>query len=107
MVAKSILLSACVASGLMACTTRPDPEHTGPGPVTIPPPEVSIELPLEQTAPPDFAIAQACLLSTTKSCMELDARPFEPCLVTAKECEREGFGVMKITPPVGPAPARK
>jgi hypothetical protein len=106
MVAKKLVLLGWIASGLMACTTRPDPELIGPTAVAIPPPEVSIELPLEQTAPPDFGIAQACLLSSTKSCMELDSRAFEPCLVNTKECEREGARVMKVMPPVAPAPSR-
>jgi hypothetical protein len=106
MVAKKRVLIGWVAGGLMACTTRPDPELTGPTPDSIPPPEVSIELPLEQIAPPEFGIAQACTLGTTKSCMELDSRAFEPCLVNTKECERDGARIMKVTPPVAPAPSR-
>jgi hypothetical protein len=96
MIAKNIVLFAWVAGGLIACTTRPDPELTGPTPDSIPPPEISVELPLEKKMPHDPGIAQACLLSTTKSCMELDPRAFEPCLVGARNCKDKGEG--GITP---------
>jgi hypothetical protein len=92
MYAKNIALLVCAVSTLIACTTRPDPELAGPGPVSIPPPEVSIELPLEQKMPRDHLIAHACLLSTTKSCMELDPRPFEACLAGSKRCREKGEG---------------
>ena len=92
MYAKNIAQLVCAACILIACTTRPDPELPGPGLVSIPPPEVSIELPLEQRAPREPLVAQACLLSTTKSCMELDSRPFEACLVGAKSCREKGDG---------------
>src|SRR6187397_2762505 len=97
---KNLILFAGVASGLMACTTRPDPELTGPTPDSIPPPEVSIELPLETESQPKYSAAQACLLSSAKSCMELDSRPFEACLVTGKSCEREGARAMPVAPSV-------
>jgi hypothetical protein len=96
MVAKHSILFAWVAGGLMACTTRPDPELPGQTPVAIPPPEISIELPLEQKAPRDPGAAQACLLSTTKSCMALDTRAFQPCLLDARSCQDLGEG--GITP---------
>jgi hypothetical protein len=96
MVAKHSILFAWVAGGLMACTTRPDPELAGPTPDSVPPPEVSIDLPLEQKAPLAPGTARACLLSTTKSCMELDTRAFEPCLLDARSCKDKGEG--GITP---------
>ena len=92
MYAKNIALIVCAVSTLIACTTRPDPELAGPGPVSIPPPEVSIELPLERKMPRDPLKAQACLLGTTKSCMELDPRPFKACLAGAKSCLEKGDG---------------
>jgi len=100
MLAKNVALFAWVAGGLIACTTRPDPELAGPTPASVPPPEISIELPLETESQPKYPAAQACLLSSTKSCMELDSRPFEACLVTGKSCEREGARPMPVAPRV-------
>jgi hypothetical protein len=90
--AKKIGLFVSAVSCLMGCTTRPDPELAGPTAVSIPPPEVSIELPLEQKAPREPLMAQACLLSTAKSCMDLDSRPFEACLAGSKDCRDKGDG---------------
>jgi hypothetical protein len=105
MVAKNVALLACAVGSLMACTTRPDPELAGPTPDHIPPPEVSIELPLEQRLPREPLKAQACLLSTTKSCIELDSRPFEACLVGAKSCSEKGEGgVTPLDAPEAPVP---
>jgi hypothetical protein len=92
MYAKNFVLLASAVSCLLGCTTRPDPELAGPPPVSIPPPEVSIELPLEQKVPRKPLIARACLLSTTKSCTELDPRPFEACLAGSKNCREKGEG---------------
>jgi hypothetical protein len=92
MYAIRITLSACVIVALAACTTRPDPQLTLFSTVAIPPPEVSIELPLEQKLPRDPGLARACRLSSTKSCMELDPRPFEPCLTGTRSCREKGQG---------------
>ena len=96
MIAKNVVLIAWFAGVLIACTTRPDPELAGPTPDSIPPPEISIELPLEQKMPRDPETAHACLLSSSKSCMELDPRPFEACLLGAQNCKEKGEG--GITP---------
>lgn len=49
----------------------------------VPPPEVSIDLPLEvdEKARPKF-----CQLGT--SCLALDPRPFEACLLSTRHCEK-------------------
>jgi hypothetical protein len=47
----------------------------------VPPPEFQRELPLEQ---PPAALGHVCKLGT--SCLDLDPRPFEMCLVDAKHC---------------------
>jgi hypothetical protein len=88
-----VLLACLVAGGTFACT----PQAPYPTDADIPPPEVSIELPLEEA--PRSAI---CRLGSSHSCLEADPRPFEPCLATSKECERDGAGAMKIAPPVLP-----
>jgi hypothetical protein len=101
MIAKALALFACVTlAGLSGCTASPESGQLGPIPATIPQPEISIELPLETELQPKYPPAQACLLSSAKSCMELDSRPFEACLVTGKNCEREGARPMLVAPSV-------
>jgi hypothetical protein len=59
---------------LLGCSTAP---HPAPSPILVvqqvPPPEFQRDLPLEQPR------GHFCQLGT--SCMELDPRPFEACLV--------------------------
>ena len=77
MTAKTVI---CLALGwaMTACSTSRDPSAE---PAPPPPPEITLELPLE---PPPARMARACQLGT--SCLELDERPFEACLVGAKRC---------------------
>ena len=77
------LLGAVAMAALLACST-PQPASvsaTPPGWPVAPPPEVSIDLPLE---PPAQTFARACQLGTT--CLEMDPRPFEPCLLSTTRC---------------------
>ena len=74
--------SAAALTVLLGCST-PQPaavSATPPG-LAVPPPEVSIDLPLE---PPAETFARACQLGTT--CLEMDPRPFEPCLLSTTRC---------------------
>jgi hypothetical protein len=102
---------ACLtATCLPGCSADPDAEQMaqlGPTAQPFPPPEISIELPLEQKKKPrDPGTAQACLLGASKSCAELDPRAFEPCLVGAKSCNDEGEGgIMPLEAPVVDYPA--
>ena len=91
--ARNFALLACVAAmGLLACTTELESGQLGPTPESIPEPEISIVLPLERETPRRYAAPQACLLSSAKSCVELDPRPFEPCLANVKSCDEQGEG---------------
>lgn len=92
------LLAGVTATCFLACTTEPGSGQLGPTPGSIPEPEISIELPLEPDVAPSYAPVQACLLSGAKSCLELDPRPFEHCLVAGKSCEREGVRAIPIAP---------
>lgn len=76
-------VSASALAALLGCST-PQPASvsaTPPEGVAVPPPEVSIDLPLE---PPAETFAKACHLGTT--CLEMDPRPFEPCLLSTTHC---------------------
>jgi hypothetical protein len=67
---------------LLGCSTAPLPSE-GPSPSAqfVPPPETSIELPLEPP-PGRYGEVQGHFCQLGKSCMELDPRPFEACLVS-------------------------
>ena len=73
-------LSAAAALSLLSlgCSTQRAPVEQA---VEIPPPEISVDLPLE---PPRKLAGGICKLGA--SCLEMDERPFEPCLVGTKEC---------------------
>ena len=84
---------------LQACST-PAPDQLTAIPLTqIPPPEVSRALPLEVPTPghPDMPLARVCKLGA--SCMELDPRPFEACLVGTKHCVDKAAELMEVTVP--------
>ncbi len=93
---------AAIAAALTGCTSPPAvPPADAP-----PPPEVELSLPLE---PPP--VSQLCKLGT--SCMDLDTRPFELCLLATEHCPKDAQlihadGATPATPaaPVAPtAPA--
>jgi|SRR5688572_12187350 len=84
------LLTSVAAVAVLSCST-PTPQLIE----SVPPPEVDIPLPLEPDAyrmpnappPPDSNIVgKLCQLGT--SCLALDPRPFEVCLLggTKKRC---------------------
>lgn len=104
MYAKDTILSAgLIAGGLLGCTTPQPPEPAA----TVPPPEISIDLPLEP--PPksqDLKSFKTCLLGSTQNCMAMDPHPFEPCLVTTRTCDRTGAEMTPIAPPVHLDPSR-
>ena len=91
--AKAIALFASViAACLSGCTTESESGQLAPLPGPIPEPEITIDLPLEATPVRTYADPQACLLSGTKTCVELDPRPVEPCLANGKICNEQSEG---------------
>lgn len=81
-------IGAAALAALLGCSTSQ--------PVTpVPPPEISVDLPLEPpNAEPGF---KACKLGT--SCMAMDPRPFEPCLLSAKECTEKATEPLLVGEP--------
>ena len=94
----SIRCAGIALAGLMSCTSEPDLNQPYPTADSIPPPEISIDLPLERETPPQDPPARACLLGSSGTCMEMDSRPFEPCLVTSKVCEQDGARIVPLSP---------
>lgn len=84
---------------LLGCST-PAPEQV----VDIPPPEVQIDLPLERSPPSEMVVGRACQLGT--SCLDLDPRPFEACLVGTKHCVDKALEPVTVQTPRVPHDAQ-
>ena len=80
---------------LLGCSTSPPPPVAATPP---PPPEFSRELPLEPPAP---LLGRICKLGD--SCMELDPRPFEACLVGTRHCVDKAMESVEVQTPKAPA----
>ena len=82
-----VLVDALTLGALLGCTTR-QPDNSilaGRAGPALPPVIVFRTLPLERPAAPlNEPPAAFCKLGT--SCLEMDRRPFEPCLLSTKEC---------------------
>jgi hypothetical protein len=96
-----IAISGSVAfAALLGCST---PEAA---PVdTVPPAVVVIkqyDLPLERPEPWSIPLGKVCKLGT--SCLALDPRPFEPCLVSTKDCLDKAAEPIEVGQPQSPAP---
>ena len=63
---------------LAGCSTQPPVPAAG---AVIPPPTYSWPLPLEE---PEQPVPRMCQLGT--SCLTMDQRPFEICLLSTKSC---------------------
>lgn len=86
----TIALAAMTLSALLGFPTSTKAELGSGGPS---PTEFSRPLPLEpKQLSPGF-----CQLGT--SCMAMDARPFEPCLLSTKHCSDKAAEPMLVAPP--------
>jgi hypothetical protein len=77
------IFGAATLAALLGCSTsKPVTPVAAASP---PPPEIEFDLPLE---PPEAAwpvpFGKVCKLGT--SCLAMDPRPFEPCLLSTKSC---------------------
>jgi hypothetical protein len=78
---------------LLGCST-PVPEAV----TAVPPPEISFELPLER--PQTSLHGKVCKLGD--SCMAMDSRPFEACLVGARRCVDKANQPVEVRAPQEP-----
>jgi hypothetical protein len=88
-------IGAAAMALLLGCSTQ-KPEIPEPG--TPPPPEISFDLPLEQ--PGLDGLPRLCTLG--ESCLAMDPRPFEPCLLSTKECSDKAAEPMQVEQPQQP-----
>jgi hypothetical protein len=85
-------LSITVGFAVMAvlgCSTPPP--HSQPSHAAVPTPDVQFDLPPEQR---EMFAGRVCKLGT--SCMDLDPRPFEACLVGAKHCVDKALETVEV-----------
>ncbi len=88
---------------LLGCSTSKSPSSVQAAPPSaqpVPPPRIVWRVipPLPAMEPP----GQFCLLGTT--CLAMDPRPFEPCLLSSKHCKDKAAEPMQVAPPRWPAP---
>jgi hypothetical protein len=92
-----------VLAGSAACNSTQQQVEDPVALASAPPPEFEIPLPLEQPIPmPPEPPARICQLGT--SCLTMDPRPFEPCLLTTRHCP-DTAKPMLVGPPHGSSPA--
>ena len=85
-----IAIAIAALTSLLGCSTPHPVQTTQPG---TPPPLLSdiapgYELREGQLVPRVLIPPQICKLGT--SCLAMDPRPFEPCLLSTKHCSRQG-----------------
>ena len=86
---------------LLGCSTpQPVPPEVAALPAQPPPPEFSLSLPLEEPRPEP--IPRLCKLGT--SCLAMDPRPFEACLLSTKDCRDKAAEPIEVGQPQGPIP---
>ena len=81
-----------VSLGMLGCSTPQPP--VGAALVAAPPPEIQRDLPLEQ---PAAGMPRTCKLG--ESCLTMDERPFEACLVDTKHCVDKAVETMPARGP--------
>ena len=93
-------IGVAALAALLGCST---PQPATPAAATVPPPEASYDLPLEQPGPTQ--LPALCKLGT--SCLAMDPRPFEPCLLSTKKCRDKAAEPIEVGQPewLGPPPA--
>jgi hypothetical protein len=99
-------LATCIVAALAAmlgCSTS-EPVTAIPEAFSVPPPEISIDLPLE--SPDPEPVPRLCKLGS--SCLAMDPRPFEPCLLSTRECRDKMPDPVLVMEPewIDPPPTR-
>jgi hypothetical protein len=100
----NLLITIAALAGLWACSSTPQNVENDFVSGPPPPPDLEFDLPLEGTVPstPEPP-ARICQLGTT--CLTMDPRPFESCLLTTKHCKDKAAEPILVGPPVWIAPA--
>ncbi len=101
-----IVIAMAASASLLGCST---PHTVQTTPTGTPPPPLSdlapgSELHEGQLVPRVLIPPQICKLGT--SCLAMDPRPFEPCLLSTKHCSDKAVEPLLVapTPSIIPAP---
>jgi hypothetical protein len=88
-------IGTAALAAMLGCSTSQPVSPVAMDLIEPPPPEISIDLPLE---PPDTGSGpKLCKLGT--SCLAMDPRPFEPCLLSTKECRDKAAEPLLVDEP--------
>jgi len=87
-------------AAMLGCSTPSTVDSEFNAPLEVPPPEFSMELPLEP--PSDEPGFRTCKLGT--SCIAMDPRPFEACLLSTPECTEKATEPLLVGEPALIAP---
>ena len=91
-------IGATALAVLLGCSTpQPDAAVTAVSAESPPPPMLSYSIPLERPAPPLEPLPAFCKLGT--SCLALDPRPFEACLLSTKDCRDKATEPLLVAQP--------
>ena len=101
-------IAIAALTSLLGCSTQHTAQTTKAQPTTPPPPLSDLapgyELHEGQLVPEVVIPPKICKLGT--SCLAMDPRPFEPCLLSTKHCSDKAAEPLLVaaTPSIIPAP---
>ena len=100
-----IAIAIAALAGLLGCSTPDTAQshavgHTSPAASDVAP---GYELRDGQLVPRVLILPQVCKLGT--SCLAMDPRPFEPCLLSTKHCADKAVEPMLVAPAPSIIPA--
>ena len=100
-----IAIGIVVLASLLGCSTQHSVQATQPA--TPPPPPLQLapgyELHEGKVVPQVLTPPQVCKLGT--SCLAMDPRPFEPCLLSTKHCSDKAAEPLLVAPAPSIIPA--
>ena len=97
-----IAIGIVALASLLGCSTPNNVHATQPAtPLLLPPPPLldlapGSELHEDQLVPRALILPQVCKLGT--SCLAMDPRPFEPCLLSTKHCSDKAAEPLLVAP---------
>jgi hypothetical protein len=95
---RNVTVFVALAGGLGGCSTPPVAEKAEPIFVSAPLAPPVYKLPDDgRFQDPPLVFGRLCQLGT--SCLSLDPRPFEPCLLSTKPCTDKAVEPLLVAPP--------
>jgi hypothetical protein len=99
----NVTVFVVLAGGLAGCSTPPAAEKAEPIFVSAPLAPPIYKLPDDGRFPhAPLVFGRLCQLGT--SCLSLDPRPFEPCLLSTKPCTDKAVEPLLVAPPTEQIP---